>query len=93
MDIYFRCLVLIDVEGLFCPEKQNPDHDLKTFALAVLSSSVLIVNNMRSINLQGLETLSLLSKLSTEFIKTSGNPNQFSDHFPTLVWAIRDVLK
>ncbi len=89
----FRCLILFDVEGLFCSEKQDPEHDQKLFCLAVLSCSVLIVNNKTAISDEGLISLHRSIDFAQEFI-VDNNEKRFEDlskHFPALVWAIRDV--
>ncbi len=86
--IFFRCLVLLDVEGLSCAKKQDDNYDLKLFTLAVLSSSVLIYNTKGTIEASALDTLHLAAKIGPEFMKDL--PEKVSDFFPILVWAIRD---
>ena len=86
---FFRCLVLLDVEGLSCAKKQDDCYDLKLFTLALLSSSVLIYNTKGTIEASSLDTLHLASKIGAEFMKDSSDKN-ISEFFPILVWAIRD---
>jgi len=83
-------LVLFDVEGLFCPKKQDAAHDLKLFALASLTSSVLIYNTVATIDTNKLSDLHFGSQLAKEFIPNHYCPMDLSRYFPTLVWAIRD---
>ena len=88
--IFFRCLVLFDVEGLFCPKKQDTAHDLKLFALASLTSSILIYNTLATIDTTKLNDLHFGSQIAKEFIPHHQYPVDLSRYFPTLVWAIRD---
>ena len=83
-------MVLFDVEGLFCPEKQDAAHDLKLFALASLTSSVLIYNTLATIDTAKLSDLHFGSQIAKEFIPNHHCPMDLSKYFPTLVWAIRD---
>jgi hypothetical protein len=82
--------VLFDVEGFFCPKKQDSVHDLKLFALASLTSSMLIYNTLATINSCGLSDLHFGSQLSREFIPESENQSELSKYYPILVWTIRD---
>jgi hypothetical protein len=82
--------VLFDVEGFFCPKKQDSAHDLKLFALASLTSSVLIYNTLATINFTGLNDLHFGSQIAKEFIPQRHNPRNLSKYFPMLVWTIRD---
>jgi len=82
--------VLFDVEGFFCPKKQDSAHDLKLFALASLTSSMLIYNTLATINSCGLSDLHFGSQLSREFIPESKNLSELSKYYPILVWTIRD---
>ena len=82
--------MLFDVEGFFCPKKQDSAHDLKLFALASLTSSMLIYNTLATINSCGLSDLHFGSQLSREFIPESKNLSELSKYYPILVWTIRD---
>jgi hypothetical protein len=107
--IFNRCLVLLDVEGLYSDKTdEKSKHDLQMFALAVLCSSVIIYNTKNVIDASALDGLHLTSQIATEFMQTNddnpnshnpndnktneNNPNSYhlQDHFPILVWAIRD---
>ncbi|XP_008070714.1 guanylate-binding protein 7-like [Carlito syrichta] len=92
-------LVLLDTEGLGDVEKGDLKNDSWIFALAVLLSSTFVYNSMGTINLQALEQLHYVTKLS-ELIRTQSCPrtdevedsSEFVSFFPDFVWAVRDFM-
>jgi hypothetical protein len=86
-----RCLVLMDVEGLFDAKKQSRDHDLNLFAVALLNSRVFIYNMIAVIRNNSLEGLHFASKIASQFTTSFDEKKHLSSQFPQLVWALRDV--
>ena len=91
-----RALILLDTEGLSDPEKERQaTHDLKMFALSLMLSSVFIYNTKGTIDAHALDNLHFAIEIS-EFITTDSknkslSPGQnFAQHFPSFIWAIRD---
>ncbi len=93
LNYFYRCLVLIDVEGLLDGEKNNRDHDLKLFALALLNCSIFIFNKIGVMHANSLDSLHLASQIASEFMTSSDEKENISSHFPHLVWTLRDVKK
>ncbi|XP_067419843.1 guanylate-binding protein 1-like [Emydura macquarii macquarii] len=92
-------LVLLDTEGLGDVEKGNTKNDAWIFALAVLLSSTLVYNSMKTIDHYALEQLHYVTEL-TERIKVKAvggggrqegqDSAEFVSFFPAFVWAVRD---
>ncbi|KAI1887381.1 hypothetical protein AGOR_G00189720 [Albula goreensis] len=87
-------LVLLDTEGLGDVEKGDEKNDTWIFALAVLLSSTLVYNSMRTIDNQALMSLHYVTQL-TEHIKVKAykegdDSSEFIRFFPSFVWTVRD---
>ncbi|XP_076149452.1 guanylate-binding protein 1-like [Alosa pseudoharengus] len=86
-------LVLLDTEGLGDVKKGDEKHDMGIFCLAVLLSSTLVYNSMKTIDNNALEKLEYVTKL-TELIKV--NTKEYKKNtelmrvFPSFVWTVRD---
>ena len=90
-----RALILLDTEGLHDPQKGDASHDSNMFALSLLLSSVFIYNTKGTIDAKSLDGLHFATELS-QFIsadsknKTLNEGQNFAQHFPSFIWAIRD---
>nr|DBA18958.1 TPA: hypothetical protein GDO54_014848 [Pyxicephalus adspersus] len=87
-------LVLLDTEGLGDVQKGNKKNDTNIFCLSVLLSSVLVYNSIRTIDEDAVEKLRFVGELA-ELIKVRSGDNednecQFSRHFPSFIWLVRD---
>ncbi|XP_018428542.1 PREDICTED: guanylate-binding protein 1-like [Nanorana parkeri] len=87
-------LVLLDTEGLGDVEKGDSKNDKWIFTLAVLLSSTMVYNSKGTIDQDALDKLKFVGEF-TELIKVKSKENdneeaEFSRHFPSFVWAIRD---
>ena len=85
-----KALVLLDTEGLNDVRKGDKTHDAKIFTLAILLSSIFVYNSKGAIDSAALEGLHIASQLS-KHIKTEQNQiSDFSEFFPSFIWALRD---
>lgn len=83
----------IDTEGLGAYDEEI-NHDSKIFLVAVLISSLFILNTFGNIDENAINTLSFIINLS-KTIKLSqnsseANPEDLSAYFPSLLWLLRD---
>lgn len=87
-NVYF-----IDTEGLGAYDEEI-NHDSKIFLIAMLISSLFLLNSFSSIDENAINNLSLILnltqtiKLNKEDEKT--NPEDLSRFFPSLLWLLRD---
>lgn len=87
-NVYF-----IDTEGLGAYDEEI-NHDSKVFLIAILLSSLFLLNTFSSIDENAVNNLSLILNL-TQTIKLNKdenkpNPEELSKFFPSLLWLIRD---
>ena len=95
MDDPDRALILLDTEGLDDPEKGDASHDSNMFALSLLLSSVFIYNTKGTIDAKSLDGLHFATEISQFITADSSNKSlsegqNFAQHFPSFIWAIRD---
>ncbi|KAJ8333225.1 hypothetical protein SKAU_G00421210 [Synaphobranchus kaupii] len=88
-------LVLLDTEGLGSMEREDTNDDNWIFSLAVLLSSALVYNSMRTIDSVAIQQLHYVTEL-TEHIKVNlqasdeDKSTEFKRFFPSFVWTVRD---
>ncbi|KAJ8333219.1 hypothetical protein SKAU_G00421150 [Synaphobranchus kaupii] len=88
-------LVLLDTEGLGSMEIGDMNDDNWIFSLAVLLSSALVYNSMRTIDSVAIQQLHYVTEL-TEHIKVNlqasdeDKSTEFKRFFPSFVWTVRD---
>ncbi|XP_064190827.1 guanylate-binding protein 1-like isoform X1 [Anguilla rostrata] len=93
-----QTLVLLDTEGLGDVRKDDQKNDTWIFALAILLSSTLVYNSMRTIDHQALRSLYYVTELTNHIkVKSStegeGEGEASSDYaqfLPSFVWTVRD---
>ena len=91
------CQILImDTEGLGALDEDS-NHDCRIFSLAVLTSSSFIYNSVGSIDENALQNLSLIVNLTSHIhVKTKqgdeADCDDYSAHFPTFTWIVRDFV-
>ncbi|XP_028922506.1 guanylate-binding protein 1-like [Ornithorhynchus anatinus] len=85
-------LLLLDTEGLGDVEKGDSENDHWLFSLAVLLSSTLVYNSMKTIDQNALEKLHFVTELSEHIQMKAGEEDdtQFYRFFPHFVWTVRD---
>lgn len=87
-NIYF-----IDTEGLGAYDEEV-NHDSKIFLIAILISSLFLLNSFSSIDENAINNLSLILNLTKtiKFTKDDEktNPEEISKFFPSLLWILRD---
>ena len=76
-------MLLIDTEGLGSLEEDS-NHDAKIFALALLTSSLLVYNQVGAIDDEAIQRLALVIKLS-KFVDLDE-----IQQTPRLLWLLRD---
>lgn len=83
----------IDTEGLGAYDEEI-NHDSKIFLVAVLISSLFILNSFGNIDENSINSLSFIINLSKtiKLTNTSGesNPDDLASYFPNLLWLLRD---
>ena len=85
-----RALLLLDTEGLNDVKKGNKTHDAKIFTLAILLSSIFVYNSKGTIDAQALEGLHVATELSSHIRTEQKGYTEFSEFFPSFIWALRD---
>ncbi len=83
----------IDTEGLGAYDEEV-NHDAKIFLIAILISSLFLLNSFNSIDENAVNSLSFILNLS-QTIKLSkeddkANPEELAKYFPSLLWILRD---
>lgn len=86
----FNCF-MIDTEGLGAYDEEI-NHDSKIFLIAVLISSVFILNSFGNIDENAINSLSFILNLSKsiKLSQDSSNPEDLAKYFPSLLWLLRD---
>jgi len=85
----------IDTEGLGAYDEEI-NHDSKIFLVAVLISSLFILNSFGNIDENSINTLSFILNISKTIKLTqnnydaSTNPEELAAYFPSLLWLLRD---
>ncbi|KRX05422.1 P-loop containing nucleoside triphosphate hydrolase [Pseudocohnilembus persalinus] len=87
-------ILIIDSEGIGALD-EDQTHDSKIFSLAILLSSQFIYNSVGSIDENAIQNLSLVVNLTKHIqIKSNGSEEcdseEYSQHFPSFFWVIRD---
>ncbi len=83
-----KAILLLDFEGMYDPERSNPNFDAQLFLLAVLCSSSFVYNLPEQINTETLEQLAFIANLG-DHMEASGD---WKVSFPAyFTWVIRDV--
>jgi len=88
-------ILLLDTEGMYDPERQNPVLDQQLFVAAILLSSLVVYNTKGVIDSMALTQLSFVTQLSKRIQATQTstaveNVQAFQACFPALLWAVRD---
>lgn len=83
----------IDTEGLGAYDEEI-NHDTKIFLIAVLISSLFILNSFSTIDENSINNLSLILNLSKSIKlnkdETKTNHEELAKYFPSLLWLLRD---
>ena len=84
---------LIDTEGLGAYDEEI-NHDSKIFLIAVLISSLFILNSVGTLDENEINNLSFVLNLSKTIkiksVSIEDNEEELSRYFPTLLWLLRD---
>lgn len=91
--------LIIDTEGFGGDFQGDQNHDVKIFTLGILLSSLFLYNSFGVIDETALQSLNFIINLS-KFIELKTNMNnklttnndldELSNHFPPLLWILRD---
>ncbi len=85
----------IDTEGLGAYDEEI-NHDSKIFLIAILISSLFILNSFGNIDENSINSLSFILnisrtiKLNQNNYDASTNPDELAAYFPSLLWLLRD---
>ncbi|KAJ8281454.1 hypothetical protein GJAV_G00067890 [Gymnothorax javanicus] len=87
-----QTLVLLDTEGLENVKNGDLQNYTWIFALALLLSSTVVYNSMRTIDHQALRSLHYITELTSHIkLKADGRSSSNSTEFlPSLIWTLRD---
>ena len=88
-----RSIIFVDTEGIASLDADD-DHDVRIFTLALLLSSAFVYNSMGPIDETSLQTLSLMTRISSLVDTTSDvgtRSTKLSDLFPQFIWVMRDM--
>jgi len=77
-------VLLIDTEGL-CSLEEDPNYDAKIFALTLVISSLIIYNQVGSLDDEAIQRLALVVNLSKYL-----NLGDLEKRKPQLLWLLRD---
>jgi len=92
-------VLLLDVEGLYDPLRNDPESaqdDQNLFSLSILLSSMFIFNTRGTIDSTALNHLQLVLQLTKNIRfgadqKTQPNSTQIAEQMPSLLWLVRDA--
>lgn len=83
----------IDTEGLGAYDEEI-NHDSKIFLIAILISSLFILNTFGNIDENAINSLSFIINLSKTIklnqFSNESNPDELSAYFPSFLWLLRD---
>lgn len=88
--------ILLDTEGLHDPANPDADYDARLLSMAILLSSLLLINVKGTLDTATMQNLACVSKLSS-LIKTKYNETEdeagsdFVRLFPELTFVVRDA--